>query len=628
MYYFSSASTNPYLSYGTIANSWTFADANNYKLTINATSGNVGIGTTSPLSTLDINGITRTRGSLYFANSSGSIYYSQGISGAFGLQFKDEGIGNGIWYMLNASNSAVSGLSMRNGQSWIGNVRGASLGVGTSSPSAEFHVLNGVNNSNMILFTPQAGSGSVTYFEDTQGDIYQRMFDASNVEGVRLRPDGDSWTLNNLGIGTISPLGKLNVNTTNDEAIFSIDTYTGLSGGHVANDFRTTITPSANGESAQDTTALFTTLTLSGTNNFSQSSQARAFSMKVDFAGSRVYPDIRGSFIDMYNSGTGNLTNSYSSIVLHRQTGIGRTTNVYGLQVRTPIKSAGNITNFYGIDVQNPSTIDASGSGIGYRGQVTSGTNRYNLYMDGTAQNYIAGNVGVGNTNPSSRLTITSTSSNIVGRFEQDLLGGNATIRLRSTTTSGNNMHGDIIVVATSTSADVGYIGLKVPYTATIPPLIVNTDGNTGLGTINPQQKLDIVGVLRLNNTNVMDLSMGTAGTFDRLDFKAVRTNLGASFQLMPNGNNVNSKIALTNRNDSSNFGSGYIGVTNRTMVIAPQAIGSSVNNVTDLVIGSDAVLGGVNFNNITISNLAGTGNDYVCVNSAGTLYRSDSACA
>jgi len=419
-----------------------------------------------------------------------------------------------------------------------------------------------------------------------------------------------------------------------------------------------------------------------------------------------------------------------------------------------------------------------------------------------------AGNLGVGNTNPSSRLTVTTTASNIVARFEADALGGNATLRLRSTLTNSNNMHGDIVVVPTSTSADVGYIGLRVPYTASIPPLIVNNLGNVGIGTVvpgallhinstgtinsfnrdilisgtlssinasrclaftnaninnlmasicmttdavgnqgelkfatatstltnatermridnggnvgigtttpsnlltlygatmnlsidntaetefgisfrdaqdftqrgefiydagtnlvkiknngvsamvvdlagnsnignnalytnytsknigigttTPFQKLDVVGTLRLNSTNIMDLSPGGAGTFDRLDFKAGRLNLGSSFQLVPNGNNQRSKMAVSNRNDTSNFGSAYIGVDNSTAYFSLQNVGSPLNNVTTLVIGSSANLGGTNWVNITIPHLAGTGNDYMCVNANGTLYRSDLGC-
>jgi hypothetical protein len=107
---------------------------------------------------------------------------------------------------------------------------------------------------------------------------------------------------------------------------------------------------------------------------------------------------------------------------------------------------------------------------------------------------YVANRLGVGNPTPSALLTVTSTSSNIVGRFEQDLIGGNATLRLRSTTTSGNNMHGDIVVVPTSTSADVGYIGLRVPYNAATPPFVVDTNGRVGIGTTTPGYKLEVNG--------------------------------------------------------------------------------------------------------------------------------------
>ena len=181
-------------------------------------SGNVGIGTSVPLSVLDVSGTSRFRGVMTYANSTGSGLYTQGISGALGLQFQDVGVGNGYYYMLNSTSSATVGISMRNGHSWIGNNRGAFLGVGTSSPSAELHVLNGANNSNMIIFSPQAGTGSITYFEDAQGDIYQRMFDNAGVEGARFRPDGDSWTLNNLGIGTTSPTADFTVVGNNSAA--------------------------------------------------------------------------------------------------------------------------------------------------------------------------------------------------------------------------------------------------------------------------------------------------------------------------------------------------------------------------------------------------------------------------
>jgi hypothetical protein len=53
------------------------------------------------------------------------------------------------------------------------------------------------------------------------------------------------------------------------------------------------------------------------------------------------------------------------------------------------------ITNQTGFEVD--SSLNSATNNYGFRGRIASGTNRWNLYMDGTADNYIAGNVGIGN---------------------------------------------------------------------------------------------------------------------------------------------------------------------------------------------------------------------------------------
>jgi hypothetical protein len=44
------------------------------------------------------------------------------------------------------------------------------------------------------------------------------------------------------------------------------------------------------------------------------------------------------------------------------------------------------------------STLIGAGINYGFRGQIPSGTNRWNIYMDGTANNYLAGSLGIGTT--------------------------------------------------------------------------------------------------------------------------------------------------------------------------------------------------------------------------------------
>jgi hypothetical protein len=56
-------------------------------------------------------------------------------------------------------------------------------------------------------------------------------------------------------------------------------------------------------------------------------------------------------------------------------------------------------------------TLTGATNNYGFYGGIASGTGRYNLYMAGTADNYLAGSLGVGTATPSNRLHVTSTTN-------------------------------------------------------------------------------------------------------------------------------------------------------------------------------------------------------------------------
>jgi hypothetical protein len=73
-----------------------------------------------------------------------------------------------------------------------------------------------------------------------------------------------------------------------------------------------------------------------------------------------------------------------------------------GLRIVNPTLARGaSITNCYGIYIDD---ITSGASDYGIRSLVSSGANRFNLYIDGTAQNYFAGNVGIGTASPATQL--------------------------------------------------------------------------------------------------------------------------------------------------------------------------------------------------------------------------------
>jgi hypothetical protein len=98
--------------------------------------------------------------------------------------------------------------------------------------------------------------------------------------------------------------------------------------------------------------------------------------------------------------GSGSVTNAIAlEVEMYSQTNTKTITNMYGLRVNDIINTAGTITNTYGIHV----------------GDVTSGTQTntaYSLYVsDANARSYFAGKVGIGQTNPANLFEVYSSTT-------------------------------------------------------------------------------------------------------------------------------------------------------------------------------------------------------------------------
>jgi hypothetical protein len=68
---------------------------------------------------------------------------------------------------------------------------------------------------------------------------------------------------------------------------------------------------------------------------------------------------------------------------------------------------SGSLQNQYGFYVD---ALTGATNNYGFYGNIASGTNRYNLYMPGTANNYFAGNLGIGVIIPTAKLDINGTA--------------------------------------------------------------------------------------------------------------------------------------------------------------------------------------------------------------------------
>jgi hypothetical protein len=78
------------------------------------------------------------------------------------------------------------------------------------------------------------------------------------------------------------------------------------------------------------------------------------------------------------------------------------------------IGAGSTVTNQYGF--KTSSSLTGATNNYGFYGAIAAGTGRYNFYAAGTANNYFAGNVGVGVTSPGYKVDV-SGDVNITGNF-------------------------------------------------------------------------------------------------------------------------------------------------------------------------------------------------------------------
>jgi hypothetical protein len=77
---------------------------------------------------------------------------------------------------------------------------------------------------------------------------------------------------------------------------------------------------------------------------------------------------------------------------------------IYNQAVQGTFGLNSTVTTQSGFTADN--TLTGATNNYGFRGSIASGVNRFNLYMDGTANNYSAGNLGIGTTSPAVALHV------------------------------------------------------------------------------------------------------------------------------------------------------------------------------------------------------------------------------
>ncbi len=496
-------------TYGTIDNGSNTLNynANNHlflvglseKMRINS-SGNVGIGTTSPGTKLDVVTANNTVG-IQLQNSDGNstVRLRNAGSPSRGEIYLDD----------NGSNTVLFAAL---GNSYINS--GGNFGIGTTSPGAKLDVVSGdirlgtnatyfrvrdtasaqprvlgMNASNTTYVGPidSYAGGGIVY--GASGNVAHHDFYGGGSSKVRITSAG------NVGIGTTSPATKLHISDATTPEFRIEDTTNNRYLSLYQNDANSYV------QSSLNSALVFSThggnermrITTAGDVGIGTTSPARK--LEVYNGSSSLISQFRSgsgtsSFICFANTGSTadqvRIGSISSSLVLSTnytermridssgKVGIGTTSPSYNLDIQAESPAI----RIRDISDANSFLVGADNSG-GYLGMFTNDSLR--VYTNSSERMRIdsSGNVGIGTTSPDYKLEVNGTLG--VSRTDGIIFAGSA-----------GTGTGSKIVSNTSNDLIFSTALASTPYTITERVRILN-NGNVGIGTTSPGGKLHVL---------------------------------------------------------------------------------------------------------------------------------------
>ena len=461
-------------------------------LYVDASSNNVGIGTTSPQDLLHLsadspvlrltNTVDTGKSSIEFwdnqsgTSQAGEVFYDDN-SNLFGLQ----GNGNGI--VFRANNTFPGSTLMRlNGS--------GNLGIGTTTPGQRLMVAS-PSATSVVLGASYLSTNNNNFFEAgiNANDGYLNLRNSGVVTTVHIDSDGNSYFNGGyVGIGTTSPGQKLTI----DQGVGNVNQGIPATSGSTQNGILRLQPGGPYGESFD-------------------------FGMNVSTTYAWIQPTNKGNHSVNYNlslnpnggnvgigttSPEGKLhvkINDSGATPISQQHLILENNSATGLGILTPSSTSGYI--FFGDE------NDAQRGYISY----SHLTDYMTFKVNGTERVRITntGNVGIGTTSPTSKLHVAQDQNNTFSTAIAWTASANDVLNITNDNSTDTNNYASLYmradgssgsfssrIVARNTTAGTGELHFQLRDSAhtanTETKLMIDSGGNVGIGTTGPGAKLHV----------------------------------------------------------------------------------------------------------------------------------------